>query len=269
MPRRGELKRDKPTLLLDDDPVMEAPVHMSDGTVLPITYRSLLGARQHEWYRPIDAVFNAVFYAALRSVGVMDKEVHVAIALLLHHQDALGLSPSQVRGAYGLEKHVFGCDGRFLRDRSTSDWDRELLESRKKRGDGRRHVGPFGDDPDVWGHIERDASIACRHKPDQANIDVEFRWIRSTLGEWPDFRKAPSRGAVKDWLEINRPGNEVLKRDFLKLAWQRRLTPGDRKARSSVFEEDAVEEGSLTQYDEGLEERLSATQQSSDIEDPA
>ncbi len=265
MPRRGEFKDDKPTLLLDDDPVMEAPVHMSDGTILPITYGSLFEARQHEWYKPIDGVFNAVFYSALRAIGVAMQEANVAISLLARHKGALGLSPSQLRGAYGLEKGVFGRHGRFLRDTSKSDWDQELLESRKKHGDGRRHVGPFGDDPDVWGQIERDASITCRHKPDQANIDVEFRWIRSTLGEWPDFRKAPSRGAIKDWLEINRPGNEVLKRDFLKLAWQRRLAPGDRRVKSSaVFEEDAVEEESLAEYDEGLEERLNSAQEESE-----
>lgn len=233
-------------------------VRVDNGTVLPITYGSWKGARQHRWYEPPDQIFNAVFYAALKEVGVRRLEGNRDLAVLARHHLALGLSPAQVRGAYGLEKGVFGHNGRFLPSvASDSDWDRELLEARKKGGDRRRYPGPLGDDPEVWKRIEADASIVCRHKRDQANIDTEFRWIRSHLAEWPDFRKAPSRGAIKDWLEINRPGNEALKRDFLKLAWTRRLVPGDRKPKAKpVFEEDAVEDASLSEYDESLEERL-------------
>lgn len=251
------IRADKPDLIASDGD-LSAFVTMSDGTVLPITWDSLLEGRQHVWYTPIDGVFNVVFYSALRSRGVMKEEVQPAIALLTRHRRALGLTAAQLRGVYGLEKGVFGRHGRFLSESaSESNWERELLESRQQRGDGKRQVGPFGCDPDVWDHIEADASLACRHKLDQVNIDVEFRWIRSNLGEWPNFSKAPSRGAIRDWLEINRVGGEALKRDFLKLAWTRRLAPGDRQVKkTAVFEEDAVEDEALSEYDESLEERL-------------
>lgn len=229
-------------------------VRMTNGATLPITYASWKGARQHEWYKPLDRAFNMVFYAALKAAGVEMYGVgNHDMAVLARYRRALALSKEQLRGAYGLEKGVFGHNGRFL----DADWDQQLLKARKKTPDKQRHPGPFGDDPDVWNQIEADAVEASKHKRDQVNIDTEFRWIRSHLGEWPDFSKAPSRGAVKDWLEINRPGNDTLKRDFLKLAWQRRLTPGDRGAtKPAAFEEDVVDDTALTKYEGDLEERL-------------
>lgn len=243
---------DRPVLVASD--VEAGLVRMSDGTELPITYGSLSEALRHKWYSPIDSTFNAIFYAALKSVGVLLVEARADIGLLSHHRRALGLSASQLRGAYGLEKGVFTSAARFLDSR----WERDLLEARIKQGNGGRHRGPFAGNLEVWNQIERDGSLACRGKLDQVNIDVEFRWIRANLAEWPDFGKAPSSGAIKDWLEINRPGNESLKRDFLKLAWTRRLAPGDRRSasRKSVFKEDAVEDKFLSDYDRELEERL-------------
>lgn len=233
-------------------------VRMSNGAELPITYGSWRGACLHQWYEP-DRVFNRIFYAALKAVGVENAVGNHDLSVLARYRQALALSPAQVRGAYGLEKGVFDNTGRFRAGvESDSDWDREILEARKKSGDKQCLPGPLGDDPDDWRRIEADASAACLHKPDMADIDTEFRWIRSHLAEWPDFKGAPSRGAIKDWCEINRPGNEALKRDFLKLAWTRRLTPGDRRpTKPSVFEEDAVDDVALAEYEDGLEDRLS------------
>lgn len=237
---------------------------MENGVALPITHGSWKGARRHRWYEPLDRAFNMVFYAALKAVGVeMYKVGNHDMAVLARYRRALALSPTQLRGAYGLEKGVFGHNGRFL----DADWDRQLLKARKETPDKRRHPGPFGDDPNVWDQIEADAVAVSQHKRDQVNIDVEFRWIRSHLAEWPDFRNAPSRGAIKDWLEINRPGNIALKRDFLKLAWARRLVPGDRKPKAQpVFEEDMVEDEALAEYDDGLEDRLGRAEERPDEE---
>jgi hypothetical protein len=251
---------DKPHLVMLGPETPADFVRMSDDTLLPVTYGSLLEAQLHKWYTPVDRVFNSIFYAALRSVGVLMEDANPAIALLSRHKQALHLTAAQVRGVYGLEKGVFTSQGRFLLE---SDWERDLLAARAKGGSAGRHPGPFANNLDVWDQIERDGSTACRGKSDQANIDVEFRWIRANLAEWPDFSQAPSRGAIKDWLEINRPGAEALKRDFLTLAWKRRLPPGDRtpKASSGVFEEDKVEDESLREYDQGLEDRLSGGEQ--------
>lgn len=221
--------------------------HEIAATELPVSSRSLDLSRRCKW-PAISRSFNSVFYRALADVGVAQDRAHRDIVLLSSLRSGLGLTEREVRGAYGIEHGVFGADGLFVRrgfvgsgDGSDyvegPDYNAMLLAA--GQDDERVTTGPFT--ADQWPAIEIEALAACSGKKDQVDIAEEYRWIRANLYEWPKFGKAPSRGAIKEWLAISRPGNEAWMRDFLDTQRVKRLSPGDggaKKRAAKAFAED-------------------------------
>ena len=110
-----------------------------------------------------------------------------------------------------------------------------------------------------WSELESEALEVSHGKPESASTVKEFSWIRAKLYEHPDFKKAPSQGAIKTWLAISRPGNEQLLRDFVKLDWNKRLSPGERtgRVRDPLEKDPAVDDGKPSaEHDAELEGRL-------------
>ena len=214
----------------------------ADGTVLPVSVGSIEFARSKEWEQyGVDGVFNAIYYAALSNAGVGEKEANVDIELLTAHRLAFRMTRIQVRVAYGVEKGIIGRHGRFNPSKlDGSDWELKLLEAKARKASKPAEARVF--DASEWDRLETDALAACAGLPDQVDIAVEFRWIRCNLHQAPYFKGAPSQGAIKDWLTVMKPGNESLLRDFTNLAWNKRLSPGDKKAKPAAFKEDAVGE---------------------------
>lgn len=229
-----------------------------DGTVLPVSVDSIEFARSSEWDGyVVGTTFNAVFYAALKEVGVSRDQVQSDVTLLCDYRIAFGLTAIQARMAYGVEKGVIGRNYRFKPSAvDGSEWEVKLMEDRSRRGDlPGKGIGCRFDEKE-WDRIETNALAACLGLPDQVDIAVEFRWIRCNLHQSPYFKDAPSQGAIKDWLTCMKPGNEALLRDFTNLAWNKRLSPGDKKVKPSAFVEDRSSSASEDR-DEALERRLS------------
>jgi hypothetical protein len=234
-------------------PIEEATkdVHEDDlplvvnGLVMPITRRTWLTIKERrdnvQWY-PGSPTFQRVYYSLLRLKGITDRASNEDLNVLLRCRENLGLTRDQVRAAYGLEKRVMDAKGRFVKAPfNTPDFEVMLLTSNKALtgGDDEWKPPPPTFASTDWGTIEA-AAIAAAAKIEVAQADIadEFRWIRQSLYEIPKFEEAPSKGAIKDWLTVSRPGNDALLRDFVTTAWSKRLAPGERKPRPSAFEED-------------------------------
>jgi hypothetical protein len=191
-------------------------------------------AKKYDWYDLHSKRSNSTFYAALRLEGLNIQTVKADIRLLNKASVALGLTLRQVRGAYGLAKGVFNRSGRFISADNHSKAiivDEEAIPS-----DGRLF------DESNWLQVVESALKAKLGLPPQVQLDEEFRWIRANAYGWPDFAKAPSAGAVNDWLILNDPTPNRALIDFVKLAWSKRMAPGDAKSnKKAVFEEDVRE----------------------------
>jgi hypothetical protein len=245
-------------------PIEEATqdVHNDDlplvvnGLEMPITRRTWQAIKEHrdtvEWF-PRSPTFKRVFYSLLRLKGVTEKAVNADVNVLSRCRKDLGLTRNQVWSAYACEKKVMNVQGRFLKAPfNTPEFEVMLLTSNKALAGGDEEWTPppptFASTD--WGTIEA-AALAAAAKVEVAQADIadEFRWIRQSLYEIPKFEEAPSKGAIKDWLTVSRPGNDALLRDFVTTAWSKRLAPGERKPRPSAFEEDktaAVDEAAET-----------------------
>jgi len=218
---------------------------------LPIKEESVRRAKDCQW-PSLTKRFNRVYYRGLASMGVAAGDTHKALQLLGGHRRCLKLSPSQVRGAWGIEKGVFERGGGF-RQVVMDGMEVDVVLMNDLEGSGLSNRAFHADE---WNEVEAEALEFCSGMVDQIDIETEFRWIRANLGEWPDFGKAPSRGAIKDWLVINKPGNEALVRDFVNLAWSKRLA-ADRKGSTSVFREDRQSGSPESEaHDDELERRL-------------
>jgi hypothetical protein len=229
--------------LVIGDPLAAMAVAV-DGTILPVSVGSIEFARSREWEQyGVDDVFNAIFYSALEAAGVGEKEAQADITLLTKYRLSFRMTRIQVRVAYGVEKGVIGRHGRFNPSKLDGcDWEVRLLESKARRQSKPPEVRVFDDNE--WDRLETDALAACAGLPDQVDIAVEFRWIRCNLHQAPWFKGAPSQGAIKDWLTVMAPGPDQKARQmkFTELAWNKRLTPGDKKAKPAAFKEDAAGE---------------------------
>jgi hypothetical protein len=223
---------------------LAAPVVAVDGAVLPLTAGAVEYARSQEWHQyKVGKAFNSIFYAALRVVGVEREEVQAALLVMSKYAVPLKMTPIQVRVAYGVDKGVFGRHGKFLKGPLDGcDWEAKLMEARAQKGDSTIIGSTFSDDE--WDRVMVDALESAGGLPDQVDIAVEFRWIRCNLHQAPWFKGAPSQGAIKDWLTVMAPGPDQKARQmkFTELAWNKRLTPGDKKAKPAAFKEDAAGE---------------------------
>ena len=151
------------------------------------------------------------------------------------------------------DKGVLGRNYRFKPSVvDGSEWDVRLMEARAKKGDGGGRGVGCRFDPKEWDRIETNALAACMGLPDQVDIAVEVRWIRANLHQLPYFKDAPSQGAIKDWLSVMKPGNEALLRDFTNLGWKMRLSPGEKRAKVSAFEEDRGDGGGVDDEEERM-----------------
>ncbi len=189
-------------------------------------------AKKFEWYDVTNKRFRSAFYAALRLLGLNVQTVKADIRLLNKASCLLGLTPGQVRGAYGLAKGIFGRHGKFLSSDSHSKADVD---------DSVKSLVCRLFDESNWLSVVESAMSAKAVLPEQVQLDEEFRWLRANLVGWPDFTKAPSGGAVNDWLILNDPEPNKALIDFVKLAWTKRMSPGDVKRKKVVFEEDVRE----------------------------
>jgi len=220
--------------------VASRPMAVVDGVVMPISQEAVDVARGGRWY-PLDQRFKRVFYRALwKYAGVKSDRVRQDIEKLLRHRTGLGLDGRQVRGAYGYEKGIFTASGQFAPVcQQDEDLDLALMSvDPKERKDAERRPDGFG--VDEWGSISAEALKACRRKVETVDIGLEATWVHAQLFEWPDFRRAPSKAAIKTWLALHRPGNESLLRDFLKVVWAKRMSPGDKAPKATAFREDDV-----------------------------
>lgn len=246
-------------VFVDSDAMAAMAVSADGGVVLPVSVGSIEFAKSSEWSDYVlGRTFNAVFYAALKSVGVGQDQVNLDIRALMAHRLAFGMTAMQVRMAYGVEKGIVGRNYRFKPSVvDGSDWEARLTEDRERKGDHPGKGVGCRFDGREWDRIETDALAACVGLPDQVDIAVEFRWIRCNLHQSPYFKDAPSRGAIMDWLTCMKPGGvDPLLRDFTNLAWSKRLSPGEKKPKASAFSEDRSASVEV-ERDEALERRLS------------
>jgi hypothetical protein len=225
----------------------------SCGVELPVSAEAVAEAGKHVWY-DVNRRFNRVFYSVMRGAGVDGKVAKDHITLLAQHKQHIGLSPRQVRGAYGLQVGVFGRTGDFLVDAIDGQ---EVQVALMDDSDRKGWVTSFSETE--FPMVEEDALRACASKPDQVDIQAEFRWVVSKMREWPDFEAAPSQSAIKMWLAVNDPkGIDPAVRDLMNMAWTKRLSPGDKGGKGkavSAFAEDKVVEDDA-EYLADLNKRL-------------
>ena len=212
-------------------------------------------AKIYDWYDVESRRFRSAFYAALRPLGLTVETVKADIKLLNKASHHLGLTPRQVRGAYGLAKGIFNRQGKFISINSHSQAIivDATVDATKVNTDCRLF------DETNWLQVVESALSAKDGLPPQVQLDEEFRWIRSNAYGWPDFKRAPSAGAVNDWLILNDPEPNKALIDFVRLAWTKRMSPGDTKQKKAVFEEDvhdSVDDVSAGVADKDLADRL-------------
>src|SRR3990172_7257302 len=82
---------------------------------LPVSMASIEVARKYPWYR-LGPQFRRIYYRVLERAGIDRDTTSKAIHLLSQHRKCRGveLTAAQVRGAWGLEKGIFGNHGVFV-----------------------------------------------------------------------------------------------------------------------------------------------------------
>jgi hypothetical protein len=174
-------------------------------------------------------------------MGHTGAAVRADMVLLLRRAKEFGLSRHEARLLYGFERGVIGRSGRFLKvadvDFATRLDERLVFDGRRERKLGRRF------DADDWGMIEDEALACCRKLPDQADRELELAWVGTRSREWPEFKTAPSRMAVKFWLAMNDPGRaDTFERDFFRsLYFKAPARPASAPPQSSEDEAVAVD----------------------------
>jgi hypothetical protein len=221
-------------------PVVLAPLQefdWPDGVKMPVSQETAQLAKSCSQLLPITKRFQRVYYACAACLGRDHRWVTETIRALNKQSRVHGMSNEQVRYAVGIQIGIFTGTGRFKKavlERANKLIESELLDQVDDlhKSNSLSEVN--------WPTLEREAFAAARTLPSQAPIDEEMRWLRENLEEEPNFGEAPSRGAVKEWLVMHRAGNEQLKRDFLKLVWDRRMAKGDGQRKTNVFAADAA-----------------------------
>lgn len=213
---------------------------------LPVRVCDVHWAKKHDWYDIGNANYRSALYAALRLVGLHVQTVKLDVKRLNLASRTLGLTPNQVRGAYGLAKGIFNRQGRFI----AAEWHRKAIEKVEV-------VAPDCQlfDESNWPAVRRRAIEASRDLPLQVDIDVELRWISSRLIGCPDFTSAPSAVAVTVWCVLNDPVPSKAKIDYIKTYLSKRMATGEKKRKEPVFDED-VKSG-ITGDDEADAELMS------------
>jgi len=220
--------------VLGVDPADDTLFVRHNDVELPVRVCDVYWAKRFDWYNVTSKHFRSTFFAALRLEGLNVQTVRADIRLLNAASVHLGLSSSQVRGAYGLAKGIFGHSGRFI---SADNHRRALVVDSAAEVVSCRLF-----DESNWLQVVESALQAKQDLPDQVQLDQEFCWIRANAVGWPDFSNAPSAGAVNDWLILNDPQPNRGLIEFVKLAWTKRMSPGDvKRNKKAVFKEDVRE----------------------------
>ena len=216
-----------------------------DGKQLPVHGSSVRFVKEFgSWsHYKAGTAFNSLFWRALRSVGWSDAEHKAPFGMWLRYAKEFGLSSFWARLVWARERGVLGDGGwLFLRPPERGG---VIAETRGSGTDSpkrkRRRVFVQED----WDMIMGDALSVVDQLPDEAEVLDELRWVVLRLREWPEFKRAPSRFAVKLWLAANDPGGaESFERELLRLTLRHRLD----------------EDGRKTEKQEGNEEDREATQ---------
>ena len=233
-----------------------APYVTKSGVVLPVSKENVVLASELRFY-PIrkglqSKEFSSVFYAALYRLGFEHDRIQNDVALIGKFDTELGFSKAQVRGVYGLERGIFTSSGLFTKAARSEHAD--LVDMWDT---GTAHVtegGVFSDES--WVAVHADGVLACEEKPSLGSIESEVEWIQANDMRWPDFSKAPSQCAITSWLRMNKPGNESLANDFIKLVWAKRFASVRRVGRGEPLKVDDSDSGTDESQHEDLMSRL-------------
>lgn len=226
------------------------------GVELPLNAEALAAGRMFSRYS-VNRPFNRVFYQLLLGIGIHCDEARKDIYLLSAHKKHMKLAPIQVRIAYGVYRGVCSAKTGLLSKRRIENVpvDDSGVALDLQVGDSRLLAGFTKED---WPILEAEALTVALELPEAATTSKEFSWIRAKLYQWPEFKDAPSQGAIGTWLAISRPGNESLLRDFVKLDWSKRLSPGERvgKDRDPLRMDQGADDKHSTEHDAELNARL-------------
>lgn len=240
-PNNTNLPREECLVSSDGDQLVS-----EDGTVLPLKRSSLEVCRTSALWRPHSEgqAFKRVLYDALKKVGYGGGAVCKDMEVLLRRAREFGLSRHEARLLYGFERGVIGKSGRFLKvadvDFGARLDERLVFDGRRERKLGRRF------DADDWSMIEDEALACCRDLPDQADRESELIWVGTRSREWPEFKSAPSRMAVKFWLAMNDPGRaDTFERDFFRSLYFKSSARSVSVASRSSDDGDVVVDGEL------------------------